>query len=124
MSLEHCPAIALQTDPTCLGEWTSPATTSSLAFPPKDGKAQQGYEGSWPEETRIPCPSLDPHFFPDPPLSAHVIPARANVSNGSKSSQGTASAMGFGHLERDTASPLARGMSEKKEWGFFVLVFF
>lgn len=39
--------------------------------------------------------------------------------------QGTAPAVGFGHLEEDTVSPLARGISEKNEiMGLFCFVFF
>lgn len=61
MFLEHCPAIALQTDPKGLGGRTPSATTfRSLACPPMDSKVQQSSEESWPEEARIPCPSLDP----------------------------------------------------------------
>lgn len=84
---------------------------------------QQGSEGSRPEEAGIPCPSLDP-LLPCPSPSAHGIPARADISNQRMSSQSAAPAKSLGHLEGDTESPLARGMSEKEEWGFFVLVCF
>jgi len=63
-------------------------------------------------------------FPPCPSPSAHGIPARADISNQRMSSQSAAPATGLGHLEGDTESPLARGMSKKEEWGFFVLVCF
>lgn len=53
-----------------------------------------------------------------------MISARADVSNQRMSSKGTAPAKGLCHLEGDTVSPLAGGMSEKEEWGFFVSVIF
>lgn len=99
------------------------AATLSLAWPPKSDEAQPGSEGSRPEEAGIPCPSPDPRL-PCRPPPAHVIPARADTANQRMSSQSAAPAEGLGHLEGDTVSPLARGMSEKEEWGFFVLVCF
>lgn len=68
---EHYSATALHTDP---GRLDSPSHHLQPSLSPKDGKAQQGSEGSRPEEAGTSCPRLDPYFSAAPTLPELMFP--------------------------------------------------